>query len=685
MDDLQRRLEAYGTDKRFRHDLARHCGLGANDVGRSYEAAVPVVISALRASRPVAEVAELHGLAKCLTLRERSRPANVLNSSDHPLAEPLQQLLFGPALSETRSELATTAGVDTADRLLEATSLLALATAAGQDTEVAGLAAFAATVRGPSASPVAASAAPGASLPSPSVAAIATAAPTAALASAGPAETGPTVDPADADRPPKNKRGLISVAAVACLLLGAGAIFVATSDGDDTAGPSAESTDADATNAAPGTDLAVDGAAPDQDDATATSEPAPQPVSTPVPATVSPDNSAALDEPDPATESTDDAATNDGSSEDAATGVELDESSSDDDTDDTDSNDSAESIASADDRGPLDPLPAPEAGPFVSATLNLDAAPGAGLMTLSGRVPDQATADAVLQAAQQSYAPFVESSLEVDETLDPADWLAVAPNVIGLLPSVTDGTIMVVDQQIQLAARSPNPEYLDLLEDALEVFGNGTPVDVVERRITDLLPPLFAVTAESDAITLGGSVPSEEIVQLLVDGAAASYGPENVTSNLTVDADTYRSFWMNTTPVIFQLFRVFPSYEIVVEDGMFSGQILGGVNFAADSTQITPTAAQALDVGVAVLARDPSIGMEIVGHTDSLGGDEYNRHLSEGRAQSVVDYFVAAGIDPARLVAVGAGETQPVADNETAEGRAQNRRVGFAFGQISGE
>jgi len=291
----------------------------------------------------------------------------------------------------------------------------------------------------------------------------------------------------------------------------------------------------------------------------------------------------------------------------------------------------------------------------------------------------------VLQAAQQSYAPFVESSLDVDETLDPADWLAVAPNVIGLLPSVTDGTIMVADQQIRLAARSPNPEYLDLLEDALGVFGNGTPVEVVERRITDLAPPLFTVNADSEAITLGGSVPSEEIVQLLVDGAAASYGPENVTNNLTVDADTYRSFWMNTTPLIFQLFRVFPSYEIVVEDGLFSGQILGGVNFAADSTQITPTAAQALDVGVAVLARDPSIGMEIVGHTDSVGGDEYNRNLSAGRAQSVVDYFVAAGIDPARLVAVGAGETQPVADNETAEGRAQNRRVGFAFGQISGE
>ncbi|MDH5519481.1 MAG: OmpA family protein, partial [Acidimicrobiia bacterium] len=61
----------------------------------------------------------------------------------------------------------------------------------------------------------------------------------------------------------------------------------------------------------------------------------------------------------------------------------------------------------------------------------------------------------------------------------------------------------------------------------------------------------------------------------------------------------------------------------------------------------------------------------------------YNQNLSLSRAQSVVDYFVAGGIDSARLVATGAGESQPVADNETADGRAQNRRVEFAFGPAS--
>lgn len=333
--------------------------------------------------------------------------------------------------------------------------------------------------------------------------------------------------------------------------------------------------------------------------------------------------------------------------------------------------------------GSLRALPAPESGPYVSATLNLDAAPGNGLMVLTGRVPDQATAEAVRQAAEISYAPFVESQLEVDEALESAPWLDVAPLVIGLLPSVTDGTIMVADQQIHVAARSPNPGYLENLQGALTFFGQGVPVELVESHITDLTPPLFAVKADQNSVTLDGYVPSQSIIELLAGGAAAAYGPDQVTNNLTVDDGTYPSFWMQTMPGIFQLFRIFPGYEFTVQDGQFSGAIQGGVNFAVDSTEITAEAAQALDIGVAVLARDISIGMLVTGHTDSQGPEEYNQVLSTARAESVVEYFVVSGIDAARLVAAGAGESQPIADNETPEGRAQNRRVEFTFGPAS--
>lgn len=339
--------------------------------------------------------------------------------------------------------------------------------------------------------------------------------------------------------------------------------------------------------------------------------------------------------------------------------------------------------SSSEGAGTLESIPPPESGPYVSATLNIDAAPGNGLMVLSGRVPNQAIADAVLQAAEISYAPFVESQLEVDETLPEAPWLEVAPRVVGLLPSVTDGTIMVADGRILVAARSPNPQYLEVFQGGLALFGQGMTVEMVDTLITDLDPPLFAVKVDQGSVTLDGYVPSQAVIELLAGSAAAAYGPEQVTNNLTVDDGTYSSFWMQTMPGVFQLFRAFPAYQFTVENGQFSGAIQGGVNFATDSTEISPQAAQALDIGVAVLARDISIGMLVTGHTDSQGPDDYNQALSEARAQSVVDYFVASGIDPARLVAAGAGESQPVADNETDQGRAQNRRVEFVFGPAS--
>jgi OOP family OmpA-OmpF porin len=67
--------------------------------------------------------------------------------------------------------------------------------------------------------------------------------------------------------------------------------------------------------------------------------------------------------------------------------------------------------------------------------------------------------------------------------------------------------------------------------------------------------------------------------------------------------------------------------------------------------------------------------VEVAGHTDSRGSDAYNMDLSLRRAQSVRDYLVTKGIPSDRLVINGYGESQPIADNTTEEGRFQNRRV----------
>jgi len=102
---------------------------------------------------------------------------------------------------------------------------------------------------------------------------------------------------------------------------------------------------------------------------------------------------------------------------------------------------------------------------------------------------------------------------------------------------------------------------------------------------------------------------------------------------------------------------------------------LPGVNFEFDSSVLTADSSAALDKAVQLLTQNADLIVEIAGHTDSLGSDEYNQGLSERRAAAVLDYLVAHGVNPGNLTARGYGESEPIADNGTQEGRAANRRV----------
>jgi len=331
----------------------------------------------------------------------------------------------------------------------------------------------------------------------------------------------------------------------------------------------------------------------------------------------------------------------------------------------------------------LSASPAPD-GAYVQARLNLDAGPNPGLFTLSGRVPDAQTAELLRTAAEVSYAPYVTSDLEIDPTVEAAPWLASSARIIGLLPSVTDGTIRVSDKGIEVDARSPNPQYLALFEGALTQLGGGMPVTMVNKTITDLVPPEFKADVVDGKVTLSGEVPVDAVKALLEGGAAAAYGQENVASTLTVNDKTYTSFWMYTMPGVFQLFTPFPRYDLQVVNGQASGTLQGGVGFAINSTEISPEAAKVLDIGVSILARDLSVGMTVIGHTDATGPDDLNQTLSEERARSVIEYMVSAGIEPERLTAEGKGESEPIAPNSDPAGRAVNRRVEFTFGPAGG-
>lgn len=99
------------------------------------------------------------------------------------------------------------------------------------------------------------------------------------------------------------------------------------------------------------------------------------------------------------------------------------------------------------------------------------------------------------------------------------------------------------------------------------------------------------------------------------------------------------------------------------------------VGFAFDSSRLDAAARDALDQAVRVIRDNPGVRLAVIGHTDSVGTAAYNQGLSERRAAAVVDYLVSRGIDRSRLSAEGRGEAEPVASNDTDDGRERNRRV----------
>ena len=101
----------------------------------------------------------------------------------------------------------------------------------------------------------------------------------------------------------------------------------------------------------------------------------------------------------------------------------------------------------------------------------------------------------------------------------------------------------------------------------------------------------------------------------------------------------------------------------------------GNVTFATNSADLSPAFFEVLTSVSKVLSKYDQTVVEVAGHTDSTGSDAYNQALSERRSASVAQYLETQEVDPQRMITVGMGESMPVADNNTANGRQANRRV----------
>jgi outer membrane protein OmpA-like peptidoglycan-associated protein/tetratricopeptide (TPR) repeat protein len=153
--------------------------------------------------------------------------------------------------------------------------------------------------------------------------------------------------------------------------------------------------------------------------------------------------------------------------------------------------------------------------------------------------------------------------------------------------------------------------------------------------------------------------------------------PAGKNYGINVNADKYLfnslNFIVPDTAGYQEYYKVIKMKKIKIGESI----VLRNIFYDYNKASIREESKAELDRLEKVLVENPTIKVEISGHTDNIGGDDYNLNLSEERAQSVVNHLKSKGIEPSRMIAKGYGESKPLATNETPEGRQENRRTEF--------
>jgi OOP family OmpA-OmpF porin len=378
----------------------------------------------------------------------------------------------------------------------------------------------------------------------------------------------------------------------------------------------------------------------------------------------------------------------------------------------------------------------PFTGAATAATASLAAKLTDGKVTLTGTLPDQASKDRMLARATALYGAgnFIDQ-LKVGGATAGEGWLNAA---FGLLPLVNragaGGGVEIAGNAVTISGQVPTEDaHKSLVTEATAAAGALTLTDRIRVAAgLPLLPP-FTAKLSGGTVTLDGTVPDQSSLNRILAAATAAFGAGKFINNLKIAAPggniTWGAGWLNrilrwipflgrfsnrgdisfngqnvtingevaTADIkarllddlraIFGTDYVITDNITIVESLLSESEakaqtslkqlLLKGIEFDTASDKVTPAGAEVLDAAAKALAENPDANIEISGHTDSQGAAKMNQGLSQRRAVSVKSYLASHGVAANRLTPVGYGQTQPIADNASDEGRARNRRIEF--------
>src|ERR1700709_1147491 len=361
----------------------------------------------------------------------------------------------------------------------------------------------------------------------------------------------------------------------------------------------------------------------------------------------------------------------------------------------------------------------PEARPFVwSAERDVVR------VTLGGSTPLPAIKGRLLDAARSSL-----SGVEVADRMGlargaPPRFDAAALLLIDQIGKLKDGKITISDTQVSLSGMARELGGREAVAAALKNLPEGFSVASNEIKAP---PYIFQAYKDPVAVTLTltGYVPDNNVHAALVAAAARKFFNEKVVDNLKASVGAPSGFAAAVIPALGALSRLSTGTLVVSDrevklsgDALYeasANQIRAGlgkdfpqgwqfkpgisvkpaaapvdatvchelvsgllakekIRFESGRATIDPDSAGLLDRLIETALRCPNANIEIAGHTDTDGDEAANQMLSEKRAQSVTDYLVKAGLAANRFMPVGYGSAQPIAGNDTEDGKAQNRR-----------
>jgi OOP family OmpA-OmpF porin len=364
----------------------------------------------------------------------------------------------------------------------------------------------------------------------------------------------------------------------------------------------------------------------------------------------------------------------------------------------------------------------PEAKPFVW-TAERDVV----RVTLGGSAPLPASKGRLLEAARADLG-----GVEVVDQMNlsrgaPQRFDNAALLLLDQIAKLKDGKVTISDDKVSLAGMARDLGGREAIAAALKNLPEGFSVATNEIKAP---PYIFQAYKDPVAVTLTltGDVPDNNVHAAIAAAAARKFFSEKVVDNLKASVGAPSGFAAAVVPALGALSRLSTGTLVVSDrevklsgDAFFdaaAAQIRSGlpkefpqgfqlkadisvkpavapvdatvcqqlfsellakgkIRFESGRASIDPDSAGLLDRLTETALRCPTADIEIAGHTDADGEDAFNQALSEKRAQAVMDYLVKAGLPVGRFTATGYGSTQPVASNDTDEGKAQNRRIDF--------